>query len=423
MYKKIVLNNGLTIILADMPGMESLSIGIWIAAGGRYEKKEKAGVSHFLEHMLFKGTKTRSARDLKEAVEGKGGLLNAFTSEEFTCYLAKVLSKDSPVAIDVLTDMIANPKLAIGDFNKEKSVVLEEIKMYIDMPHHYVHELLAELLWPNQPLGVPLSGTPKTVSALTREDLAVYKRAFYNPKNIVISIAGKLPAFDLVKNISARLSKIEGEAKNVYTPAKLGQKEPQTHFYFKNTEQTHIAMGFHSCSRFSEDKYNLDLLNIILGGNMSSRLFNEVRENLGLAYEISSSVKHYDDTGALVVSAGIDTKKVIRAIKVIVGVLRGMKAKKVTKEEFSRAKEFYRGQLLMIFEETMNHMLWVGEKFTCGDLEYKAADVLRRLDKVTIEEIQKTGREILKSDNLSLAIVGPTAKKSESEIRKGLCDL
>lgn len=422
-YQKIILNNGLTVIMADMPTMESISIGVWIAAGGRYEKKEQAGISHFLEHMVFKGSKKRSAKELKEAIEGRGGLLNGFTEEEFTCYLAKVLSKDAAIAIDVLSEMALNPKLSLKDFSKERFVILEEIKMYMDMPNHYVQEILAELLWPDQPLGMPLAGTFKTVSALQQKDLVIYKENFYNPKNIVISIAGKFPSFNLVKAVENTFRNNPAKPRQNYSPVRLQQKEPAAKFYSKETEQTHMAIGIHGYSRFSEDKYSLDLLHIILGGNMSSRLFQEVREKLGLAYEISSSVKHYHDTGALVISAGIDNKKVKKAVKVIINELKKIKLKHVTKEEFRRAKAFYKGQLLMIFEDTMSHMLWLGEKFICNDLEFKAQGILRRLDKVTIDDIKRAAADVLQAGNLNLAIVGPTNKKDTTEIKKRLYEL
>lgn len=422
-FKKVILKNGLTIIMADMPAMESISVGVWIGAGGRYEEKSKAGISHFLEHMVFKGTKKRSAQALKEAIEGRGGVLNGFTGEEYTCYLAKVLSKDAHIAVDVLSDMALNPRLSSDDFAKERFVILEEIKMYLDMPNHYVQELLAELMWPNQPLGMPLAGTFKTVSALTRDDLAGYKKAFYSPKNIVVSIAGRLPSFNLIKVVEKNFKPVAAAPKQEFTFANTAQKSPRTNFFFKETEQTHIAMGLHGYSRFSEDKYKLDLLHVILGGNMSSRLFQKVREEAGLAYEISSSIKHYQDTGALVISAGIDNKKVPKAIKVIMKELKKIKSGGVSKEEFIRAKEFYRGQVLMIFEETMHHMLWLGEKFMCADPEFRAKDVINRLDAVNIEDIRTAARDVLNSEKISLAIVGPTGKKNAGEIKKRISDL
>jgi len=423
MYKNTVLGNGLTIITADMPAMESISVGVWIRAGGRYENKKESGISHFLEHMVFKGSKKRSANALKEAIEGRGGTLNGFTGEEYTCYLAKVLSNDAKIAVDILTDMALNPKLSRSDFLKERLVILEEIKMYMDMPNHHVHELLAELLWPDQPLGMPLAGTAETVSSLKQQDLAAYKENFYNPKNIVISAAGRLPDFNLIKAVEDRFRRAGPVPKQRFIPARLRQKAPAANLFFKKTEQTHLAMGLHGYSRFSKDKYKLDIMNIILGGNMSSRLFNQVREKEGLAYEISSSVKHYHDTGALIVSAGIDNKKVSRAVKVILDELKKLKIRDVTKEEFRRAKEFYRGQLLMMYEETMNHMLWLGEKFICGDFEFRGKDILKGIDKVSIDDIKMVSRDVLNSKNVSLAVIGPTAKKDGAEIRKRLCEL
>jgi len=423
MYKSVVLKNGLRIILADMPAVESLSIGIWISAGGRYETKEQAGISHFLEHMVFKGAAGRSARELKEAIEGRGGQLNAFTGEESTCYLAKVLAKDAAIALDILSDMVLEPRLARSDFLKERLVILEEIKMYIDMPHHYVQEILAELLWPDQPLGMPLAGTPETVSEMTNKDLAKYRNSLYNPQNIVVALAGRLSAPEMVRRIGAKFSRVPPGTKNVCEAARLIQKEPATRFFYKETEQTHVALGIHGYDRFSKDKYALDLLHIILGGNMSSRLFNEVRERLGLAYEISSHIKHYHDTGALIISAGIDNKKVERAITVVLSVLADMRKRAVTREEFHRAKEFYRGQLLMIFEDTMGHMLWLGEKQVSNDSEYRAQEILRRLDGVTIDDIRRVATDIIRPGKLSFASVGPVKKDIQRSISKRLADL
>jgi predicted Zn-dependent peptidase len=423
MYKKIILDNGPTLIMANMPTMESICIGVWIGAGGRYEEKQEGGISHFLEHMVFKGTKSRSSQSLKEAIEGRGGLLNGFTGEEFTCYLVKVLSKDAHIGMDVLSDIVLNPRLLTGDFLKERLVILEEIKMYMDMPNHYVQEILAQLLWPDHPLGMPLAGTFETVSSLCQKDLADYKKAFYSPKNITISIAGKLPQFDLVKTIKKRFQGVPSGPRKLFKPFEVQQKQTATNLFFKKTEQTHLAMGLHGYSRFSENRYKLDLMNIILGGNMSSRLFHEVREKAGLSYEISSSVKHYNDTGALVISAGIDNKKVTKAVRVILNELRKIKAKGITREELKRAKEFYRGQLLMIFEETMNHMLWLGEKFMCQDPEFKARDVLKQIDRVSIEHVREVAGDILRSRHLNLAIIGPTADKDKKEISKIICEL
>ncbi|MCX5716159.1 MAG: pitrilysin family protein [Candidatus Omnitrophica bacterium] len=422
-YKKVILENGLTVVLADMPYMESVSVGVWIGVGGRYEDKKQSGISHFLEHMVFKGTKKRSAKELKETIEGRGGALNGFTGEEFTCYLAKVMSKDAALAIDVLVDMTLNPVIAKSDFDKEKFVILEEIKMYMDMPNHYVHELLAELLWPNQPLGMPLAGTFKTVSAMTEKDLALYREDFYSPGNIMISVAGKLPQSGLIEMIKKNFSKTVPHPRRNYTAVELSQKAPAVNFHYKKTEQTHAALGIHGVSRFSRDKYSLDLMNIILGGNMSSRLFNEVREKLGLAYEISSSIKHYHDTGAVVIAAGIDNKKLGAAMKVILAELKKIRTRKVTKQEFIRAKEFYRGQLSMLFEETMHHMLWLGEKFICGDHEFREQDVLGRIDKVTIGDIKRISEDIFKPSNLNLAVVGPVKTAVQKEISKRLFDI
>ncbi len=415
-YKKRKLDNGLRVITCSMGHMKSISLGIWIGVGGRYENKRNAGISHFLEHLLFKGSKKFSGKEIKESIEGVGGSLNGFTSEEFTCYLVKVVKKYLNQSLNVLSDMVINPKLASPDIEKERGVIKEEIRMYRDLPMHYVHELLNQLLWPGQPLGMNLAGTLQTISQIGREGLLKYKEKFYNPQNLVIACAGPIEDKELLKEVDKLFSNMPSEKKSQFQKVRESQDKPQTNLYFKQTEQTHISLGTHSLKRNHPDKYTLGLLHIILGGNMSSRLFQEVREKRGLAYEISTHVKCFQDTGAFSVDAGVDNKRIIQTIEVILQELKKIKKSPVNKREFLRAKEYYTGQLLLALEDTMEHMFWIGESTVSLDKVYTQEEVLRELGQVKIEDITRVANKIFRNEGLNLALIGPISDKEKLKI-------
>jgi len=421
MYKLDVLENGLKVVTEPMSGMESASIGIWIRAGGRYENKSNSGISHILEHLLFKGTTTRDMITIKQEIEGRGGSFNGFTSEEHTCYLVKVLSKDTELGVDILSDMILNPKLAEDELEKEKSVIIEEINMYKDMPSHYVHEILAEMMWPDQPLGMPLAGTVETVRAVTRQDVVNYRQKNYNTKNMLVVATGKVEPAVLMKLCRQYLNSAEEAQASVFEKVKLEQKIPGVKLITKDTEQTHVAIGLHAVDRFSPDKHVLSLINILLGANMSSRLFHKVRDEMALCYEISSSIRRYEDTGAFVVSAGVDDKKLLKAIEIILKELSRMTKEPVGKDELVRAKEYYKGQLLFALEDTMSHMLWMGEKFISGEKDFSVKDILQRIDKVDAGDLLRVSAEMFTESNLNLSVIGPIkndlAMKAEFHIR------
>ncbi|MDI6606695.1 MAG: pitrilysin family protein, partial [Candidatus Omnitrophota bacterium] len=285
-YQKSALDNGLKLVSYNMPQRQSLALGIWIKVGGRFEDAGNKGISHFLEHLLFKGTKKYSCRKIKESIEGVGGTLNAFTSEEVTCYLVKLPAAYQDLALDILSDMVLNPSLPAEEVEKERTVILEEIKMYKDLPQSYVHELLEGLLWPGQPLGMNIAGTFESVAGIKREEISLFRENHYTAPNIVISAAGLLEHEQLLEKIKGMFSSPAKKQLNQFLPAKDKQAKPQLKILHKETEQSHLALGFHSLRRDHPLRYALSLLHIILGANMSSRLFNEVREKRGLAYEI-----------------------------------------------------------------------------------------------------------------------------------------
>ena len=415
MYKKVKLNNGLRMISHRMPGMQSVAVGIWIKVGGRYETTQNKGISHYLEHLLFKGTKKYSCRKLKEAIEGVGGSLNGFTSEELTCYLAKLPRRYLGLGLDVLSDMVLNPLLPEAEVEKERTVILEELKMYKDQPQSYVYDLLDELLWPGQILGMNIIGSLETVNSIKREDLREYSLRHYTPLNIVVSAAGALEDDELLKKAKKIFSRCEGNEINSFEPAVEQQAQPQLKVFDKATEQTHLALGFHSLKREHPLKYAQGLLHVILGANMSSRLFEEVREKKGLAYEIGTQVKRFQDTGAFLVHAGIDNRKVLEAVELILAELGRIKGSLVSLDELKRAKDFYLGQMGLALEDRLDHMLWIGENVSTLDKIYTLQEITKGIQAVSREDIREAARRIFQEKGLNLALIGPL-KDHQQEI-------
>lgn len=407
MYKKTTLDNGLRIIMNHMPKMKSVSLGIWIKAGGRYEDARNKGISHYLEHLLFKGTKKYSYRKLKELIEGKGGNLNGFTSEEVTCYLVKLPYRYLDLGLDILSDMVINPLLPEVEVEKERAVILEELKMYRDLPQSYVYELLDELLWPGHVLGMSIIGSVESINTIKRQDLYSFKNKYYTPFNIVVSIAGLFEPGKFIKRVAAVSSHLKDKNINTFLEAKEAQGKPQLNFLHKDTEQTHLALGFHAFKKGHSLKYAQALLHIILGANMSSRLFNVVREELGLAYEIGAQVKPFADTGAFLVHAGIDNQKVAQAISVILKELQNIKEKLVTEDEFKRAKEFYLGQLELALEDTMDNMLWIGDSVVTMDKAFTLDEVTEGVKSVKRQDIRKVAQYLFEEKKINLAVIGP----------------
>ncbi|MDO8662011.1 MAG: pitrilysin family protein [Candidatus Omnitrophota bacterium] len=418
-YHKARLNNGLRIISHVISERHSAALGIWIYVGGRYETSANKGISHFLEHILFKGTKKYSCRQLKESIEGIGGSLNGFTSEESTCYLVKVPASRINIGLSVLSEMVINPTLPAQEIEKEKTVILEELKMYKDLPQSYVYELLDELLWPNQPLGAPIIGTVDSVRAIDRKKLADFKEEHYTTSNIVVSACGNIDYRQLERGVEKIFSSLKSERLNTFTEAKEKQGRPGLKVFPKDTEQTHMALGFRSFRREHPLKHALGLLHIILGGNMSSRLFNELREKRGLAYEIGTLAKRFQDTGAFVVHAGIDNKKVSEAIQLILKELKKTKDHLVTADEFRRAKEFYIGQLKLALEDTLEYMLWIGENTLMLGKTFSLDEIIAEVNRVDRADIREVARKVFIDDNINLSLIGPLAGK-ENKIRQGL---
>jgi predicted Zn-dependent peptidase len=360
-----------------MKDRKSLAFGIWVAVGSRYEQPASAGISHYLEHMVFKGTKHYTCQQIKESIEGVGGAFNGFTSEEVTCYFVKMPGRYLDRAIDIISDMVVHPLLRDEDIRKERTVILEEIKMYKDQPQSHVYELLDTLLWPKHPLGTSTLGSEETVSAVNRKALDAYRATCYAPANIVVSAAGSFDHATLVRKVNSKFRALKKGAVNQYTPARPQQSSPQLHIMAKDTEQSHLVIGFHGLKRNDPMRYSLAMLHVMLGANSSSRLFNEIREKRGLAYEIGTHIKFMADTGAFIVHAGVDNTKVEDTVKLIFEGLRLVKDRLVQADELKRAKEYYLGQLTLAMEDTMDQMLWIGETTTTLDKTFALEEIIK----------------------------------------------
>ena len=420
MHKKIDLNNGIRIVLNHMPHMTSVSTGIWVASGSRNETKRISGISHFLEHMVFKGTQKRSSRKIKEEIEGRGGSLNAFTSEEVTCFLAKTDGSLVDTTLDVLSDIVLCAKLDKKDIDREKTVIMEEIKMYRDIPGYYVQDLLGEAMWPDHPLGYSIAGDIKSVGSFMRKDFLEYRDKNYIPENILVALCGNFNE----KKVIQKIKKVYQMKKQKNSTPPIGfnntQSRPQISVLDKPTEQSHISMGLHAFGKLHEDRYALSLLHIILGANMSSRLFENVREKKGLAYKIRSEVKRYKDTGAFLVHAGTEHKKVKEAVNLIIKELKRIKNEPVPLKELKRAKEFFKMQFSLALEDTMERMLWLGEHAVSLNKLPDKNEIIRKISSVSSDDIKRVAKNIFTDKRVSLALIGPIKDKERKELEKEL---
>ena len=414
--------NGLSIVLRPMEQGASAAVGVWVRAGGRYERPTVAGVSHFLEHVLFKGTRTRSCEQLKQAIEGIGGSLNGFTAEEFTCYMAKVPARALARAITILSDLVLHPAFKPADIEKEREVILEEIRMGEDAPAQYVHDVFNQLLWPNHPLGNLLSGTTATVRGITRRDLVASWKQFYRPRNTLVACAGALDPERVIRQLRQAFVGRKGGAVQRVVPAPRPRRGPQVRLLQKDTEQTHVCLGTPAMPRSHPQRFALELLHVLLGANMSSRLFREVREKRGLVYEIGTLIKRYKDTGAFVIYAGCDAAKLQTTLRTVVAELSRMKREPVPARELRRAQDFYRGQLLMGLEDTLEHMLWMGEQAITVGRVARPHEILDALERVTPQQVQRAARVLFTAPQLHLAAIGPVPEYQADTLRD-LCRL
>ncbi|HEY3860249.1 MAG TPA: pitrilysin family protein [Verrucomicrobiae bacterium] len=416
MYRTTRLENGLTVATAEMPHSPSVSLGIWVGVGGRYEPETLSGVSHFIEHLLFKGTKRRSARDISQAVEGVGGYLNAFTSEEHTCFYAKARHDQFGRLLDVLTDMFLHSTYDPVEIGKEREVIKEELAMYMDQPQQYVQELLNETMWPNQPLGRSITGTEKTLDALERPQLVEYQRQNYVAPATLVAAAGRITHRQAVAAVSKCARKFAKGPRPRFTPAVSSQTKPAVRLLSKKTEQTQINLGIRACSRHDERRFALRLLNAILGENMSSRLFQTVREEHGLAYSIYSANSFFDDAGDIVIAAGLDTGSAEKALKLVLREMKTLASQLASPAELRRARDYLIGQLDLSLENSENQMMWAGEQWLNYGKINHPDEFKKRLSAVAARQVRAAARDFFRPERYSLALISPM--KSAAHLEK-----
>jgi len=407
MYNFSVLDNGLKVITRNMPHSHSVSIAFLIGTGSCYEKQEENGISHFIEHMCFKGTKHRpTAMSITREIEGVGGIINASTDKESTIFWSKVASKHFPVALDVLSDLLLNSQFDTEEMDKERNVVIEEINMNLDLPQQRVNMLIDELLWPNQVLGNEIAGTKESVSSLTRDQLLNCFSNRYVPNNTVLSIAGNIQHKQLITKLKTVIDKWTAkDATKEYISNDM-QNASRLCIETKVGVQTHLCLAVHGFSYFHPQRFVLDLLNTVLGGGMSSRLFSEIRERRGLAYDITSYVDHRHNSGAFIVYAGVDPNNTQVTIEAILEELSKLKHE-ITTDELNRAKELSKGRLQLRLEDSRNVALWLGSQQLLTGQILEINEIIKIIDAITIDELKEVASKLLSNDRISLAIVGP----------------
>src|SRR3954453_9812967 len=403
LIKKYTCQNGVRVVLENIPTVRSVAIGIWIGTGSRYETSDNNGISHFLEHMFFKGTKTKNAKEIAEAFDSIGGQVNAFTSKEYTCYYAKVLDNHAKFALEVLADMFFHSTFVEEELAKEKNVVYEEIKMYEDTPDDIVHDLLSKAIYENHSLGYPILGTEEVLSTFTGNTLKEYMHNMYTPEHVVVSIAGNISE-SFIKEVEALFGSYEGgkREKNEEIPVFHTNQVSRK----KETEQAHLCLGFEGLQVGHKDVYSLISLNNILGGSMSSRLFQDVREQKGLAYSVFSYHSAYQDSGIVTVYGGTGAKQLNVLFETIQETLNTLKRDGITERELTNSKEQLKGSLMLSLESTNSRMSRNGKNELLLKRHRSLDEIIDQIDTVTKNSVDEMARNIF-TDKYSVTLISP----------------
>jgi predicted Zn-dependent peptidase len=385
-----------------------VSIGVWVKVGSRHEPEEIGGVSHFIEHLFFKGTEKRTAKDIAIEMDSIGGEMNAFTSQETTTYYAKVVDEHLPVAIDILSDILLHSKFDPLEMEKERKVILEEIKGVEDTPDDYIHELFTNTVWAGNSLGRPILGTRDTIKALKHKDIVAYIDNYYSPREIVISVAGNFEHARLIELLNASFGKLargsldKKEVTPVFTQAIAVKK--------KQLEQVQICVGCKGMQYTHEDRFVISALNTVMGNSMSSRLFQEIREQNALAYSIYSYVTSYRDTGLLTVYAGADPSNALEVVRLVIKEFRKIKDEGITPAEESRVRNQIKGSLVLSLESSTSHMSRLARQEIYFGKYLSMDDIIKGVEKVTAEQVQRLAGQLFTRENISLTILGPLSK-------------
>jgi predicted Zn-dependent peptidase len=402
---KEILPNGLVVLTEPMEHVHSVSVGIWLRSGSRRERPEINGISHFIEHMVFKGTQRRTAEDIAREIDRLGGMLDAFTSKEMVCFNTRVLDEHLSKAFDILADLVLDPKFAADDIAREQSVVLEEIRMTQDNPEDLVHELFTQNFWHPHAIGRPILGTPETVSAFTRDTLQTWFKQSYAPNRMVITAAGHLTHAQLVDLVGSRFSKLP-RAEDGFTDPK---PVPSPHITLRTKselEQVHVCLGVPSLPLTDRRRFTVSVMNNILGGGMSSRLFQNIRERQGLAYSIFSDLNAYRDTGALSVYAGTSLDTVGKVVQSVLGEFRKMRDEPIEAEELRRAKDHLKGATLLALEGSGARMSNLARYHMYFDRHFTPKELIAMLEEVTVEDVQRIAQELFQPGRIAASVVG-----------------
>ena len=407
MYQRTVLHNGLPVLTCTMPQTRSVTIAVFVGAGSRYETDEMAGLSHFLEHLPFKGTRDwPTAKHVSEAIEGVGGMMNASTDREMTVYWCKVARPHFPRAVSVLSDMVLHPTLDPVEVEKEREVILEELRASNDQPGFRAELLIDEALWPDQAMGRDVGGSLDSVRALQKQEIFDYMCRQYVPGNTVVAVAGELGHEEALEHIEPAFGPWEGGEADSWLPLEARNGQPTVRFERRKTDQAYICVGLPGVSLDHPDRYAMNLLNSILGGGMSSRLFQELREKESLAYDVHSSASFYRDTGCMVVSCGTEPLRGQRAVTAIMEQLDQMRAR-VDDDEMERSRELFKGRLLLRMEDTRSVAMWLGAQELLQGQVRTVDEVVDKLSEVTAADVERLANEVIATKGLTLSVVGP----------------
>lgn len=407
-YRKTTLKNGLRILTVPMEGTQTVTVMVMVGVGSRYESEKQAGLSHFVEHMLFKGTEKRpTAQSITEELDGIGGEFNAFTAKDKTAYYAKTDSKHFGQAFDVISDIFLNSKLEQVEIDRERGPILQELSMYEDDPRRSVGEEFEKLLYGQHQMGRNIIGYKEVIENVSRKDFIAYMKRYYVANETVICVSGKFNEKEIVKQIQQKFSSIKTGKQASFKKVSDKQSVPGVHIKFKKTDQTHFILGSRAYHQNHKDRWALSLLSVILGGNMSSRLFIEVRERRGLAYFVSTSVDTYQDCGYIGTQAGIQHKNLAQAVKVILDEYKKIATEKVGEKELQKAKDYIRGRSVMGFEASDDVAMFFIDQEMHKEKILSPKEVFEKIEGVTVDDILRVAKDIFKEEKLNLAIVGP----------------
>ncbi len=406
-HRRHDLQGGARLLTAELPDRASVSLVLGFAVGSRFEQDGIGGASHFVEHLLFKGTTRRpTAKEIAEAIEGVGGVINASTDKEVTVFWARVPADRLELAIDVLFDIVSESKLAPEDVERERTVILEELKMYLDQPQDYVHSLLEQIMWPGHPLGRDTIGTMESVSTTTRDQLVAHLGVHYTLPNLVIGLAGAIDDGAARRMIESRLTMSSASNGGSYLPAPGPLERPAALLHRKKTEQAHICLGMRAVSYLDPDRYAVDMVNTILGEGMSSRLFLEIRERLGLAYDVHSYASKHSDGGYFAVYVGVDPTKAQQALEAVLVELRKLSEQGVPAEELTKVREYTKGRLRLGLEGTNSMANWLCHQELLTGQVKSIDEFIALYEAVTAEDVQRVAQRVLRQP-MQLAIIGP----------------